>query len=673
MAAAMAAATVSSFSFMTVSAANTVYESGNNWVGSDYVDEDNPGTAITTKKTITVTDVRDQKNGAETAPSDIDVVAYQLVKGTYKDGRLTGYVLCDETTAIQNLQEPTADEITAVASAVRKGDTSLNGIYMTRGENAQSNTYTADVEAGLYIVLASGANGYVYNPAVVAVNINDANSIADSAEGGTVSFASYWAYPAKAYLKSATTNFNKDILGSTASPYVVSETSDGDIVSKGANVFFQLDGMIIPSYSDEYAKPDGDEEEGIIYKVDDVLDGVAFAGISNLAVKTNTGVTKDDDNDPETPEVLEETEVLPVESVDDDNDPETPNVQVTNFTVIYKNAAGEEVTGDDIIKSAVSYEVRFSDAWVRANSEKNVVITYESVLTENANVNGTANKTVATLTYTVDPADNKGVEVLRDSTYHYTFEIGGQIDATANGEDAGTVDGVRTFHGYEINKVTEALAADKKYEADAENGEYSSQFALGGATFTLYDDKDFTKIHQMKVRNDETGEWETADATCVTADDGHLVFSGLDTGEYYLKETVAPDDYTLNANNYKIVVDGTVADGTGDSVKGTLTGYSIEVYVKDGENWTSVGSSFYTITPAVAKPAADADALSFDTVVNTITTNIAPAEIIDTKIAELPSTGGMGTIILTVVSAMGMALFLTVYLANRRKKEQDED
>ena len=660
----VAAAALTTLPGMSVFAANTVITNGT-WIGSDAAGE-NAGTAVRTNHHITVTNVQD-------SASNLDVKAYQIVKGNYKDGKLTGYSVCNPAdVSIANIEAPTAAEITTIADKIRADSTTLKGIKMTKGTGNDSNKYTATVEAGLYIVLATGADAYVYNPAIVAVNIADANDIDNGGTGNdgltkpvgdpaapvdytSVDLATYWNIPSQAFLKSSTTSFNKDIV--TSPTNVAPEDSEGDIVAKGDQVYFKLDQMTIPSYSDEYAKPDGVNEEGVIYKIDDKLDGNSFAGINGLTVKTVVGNTK--------------TEV-PATYVDDKGTPETDDdVNVTNFTVVYKNSAGAVVTGDDIAASAVTYTIRFADEWIRANAEKGVEVTYSSYLTENAYVNGTANKSVATLSYTVDPSDNTGVEVLRDSTYHYTFEIGGLIDANVDGSTGGTIDGDGSIHGYEIDKVTSALEQGEAYTADGTTGEYSSQHALAGAEFTLYDDAGFTTIHQMKSRNATTGAWESSDAVYTTTADGHIVFSGLDTGTYYLKETNAPDGYTLNEHDYKVVIEGTISDGT-NVEEGTLTGYSITTYVKDGNNWTQQGSAVYAITPAVTKPGTDATSLDQDVVVNTIITTVTPAEVVDTQLAVLPATGGVGTIIITVTAAAGMTLFLTIYLVNRKKRKNDK-
>ena len=664
--AALMASAIITVSAMPAFAANTVYNAGDNWVGSDYVDATHTGTAITTKKTITVTNVKDRLSGVVNSNAALDVVAYQLVKGQYKDGKLTNYVLCDAANAsISDMEHPTVAEITTIANNVRAGTTTLNGIHMTAGTGAQSNQYTASVEAGLYIVLVSGAGGYVYNPAVVAVNIGDVNDVAgDDTAGGSVDLATYWNIPENAYLKSGTSNFNKDIIADFGGRV------EGDTVDIGDTVSFVLDGMTIPTYTDEYAKPNGTTEKGVIYKIEDKLQSNSFAGIKNFRVNVLDHVDADSaggnelDDGPGDTGADDPPEPAPdysVPAVDNNNTPEDPSDDTINYTVVFKDKNGNEVTGDDIGKSAVSYTLQFTDAWLRAHAYKDVVVTYDTKLIETADVNGAANKTVAALSYTVDPSNNTGVEVLRDSTYHYTFGIGDEIDG--EGSDK----------GYEVNKVTQALGANEVYAKNNTSKRYYGPHALAGAQFTLYDDDDFTTVHQMYSRDSSTLEWNHEDAVYTTGSDGNIMFSGLDEGTYYLKETAAPDGYTLNDNNYKIVIAAELDDGTTDE-EGTLTGYTVNVYVKDGNSWTACGDAVYAIDPTVTKPNADANAMNFDAIVNDFTGSATnPAEVVDTPLATLPSTGGAGTIALTLVSATGMGVFFTLYMINRKKKKDSKD
>ncbi len=652
--AALAAATVSTMAAVPAFAENTKITTGT-WTATSE-------TAATTMKTITVTNVNDDTAAA------LDVTAYQIIKGTYKDGKLTGYTLCDGTnTSIRDFEHPTADEITNIANKIRANTTTLTGIKMTKS----GSTYTATVEAGLYIVLATSADSVVYNPAVVAVNVKDADRIAETAEGGTVSMTSYWGYSTNAYLKSSTSGFNKDFVstnkrtgaeafGTAAAPV----NSEGDIVSIGDKISFKLDQMVIPSYSDDYA-------DGVVYKIQDNLESPSFAGISNFLVKADAAT------------------VPAKETGDWDKNPDTPDTERTNYTIVYKDSTGTAVTGADVAKSAVSYTLEFTDEFLRRSSGDNIEITYDTVLTDGAHVNYQANRTTAVLSYTIDPSNNNNVKVKRDSTYLYTFELGGTVDGSGGDSTAKitTEDGEETVDAkdvktYEINKVFEALETDEKYKktVNATDGtvEVKSEHALAGAEFTLYDDAAFATVHKIWSRNSETGVWGYVDAKCVTGADGHINFKGLDTGIYYLRETAAPDGYTLNENDYQVEITGTLSDGTGTAEKGTLTTYTVTVKVKgtDGNYTDVVGSSTFTVTtPAVTKPTTDATATSFDTITNEVTVTVVdkPAEIVDTKLASLPSTGGVGTIALTIVAAVGMGGFLTLYLVNKKKKNSVEE
>ena len=64
--------------------------------------------------------------------------------------------------------------------------------------------------------------------------------------------------------------------------------------------------------------------------------------------------------------------------------------------------------------------------------------------------------------------------------------------------------------------------------------------------------------------------------------------------------------------------------------------------------------------------------MNFDTVVNTVTTTVAPAEVVDTQLAVLPATGGAGTIAITLGAAVGMGIFLTIFIVNKRKNKSEE-
>ena len=565
MAMALASISLASFTMMGALAESTVITDGA-WTATTQ-------TASATLKTITVKNVEDTSD-------KLEVTAYQIVKGTYKDGKLTGYALCDaENAAIENIEKPTASEVTAIAGNVLSGTANLQGIRMTK---AAGKSYTADVEAGLYVVIITGSDTVVYNPAVVAVNISSANDVSGTASGGEVSmngeFEDFFNAGSSAYVKSGSSGFNKDITGS-------SKNNEGDTVAYGSEVSFVLNEMTIPPYTAAY-------KNTLKYEINDKLDADAFEGINSLSVKVGgTEVSAGSDT----------------------------------YTLTYNG----ENSG-----TSNEFTISFTDQYIRDNGGKSVEVTYSSVISDKAGLNFAENKNTGSLTYSNDPSDAQSAATLTDSTYCYTFGIGAKIDS----EDKDNPDKTT----YEINKVTKA---GEGFE-DTATGKRSKN-PLGGAEFTLYSDEAFT-TSLMTTESDENGI---------------ISFFGLDEGTYYLKETAAPSGYTLNGNEYKFDISAEL-DG-----EGIMTSYSILTYIKtetkgtDGSTvieYKEIGSAVYTNEPAIETD---------DQVGNKITETVIPAEIPNTRIAQLPSTGGRGIILLTLGASVGMGVFLRVYLNSRKKRK----
>ena len=626
--AALAAATVASMSVVPVFAHTKVDE----WKGTDYQPAteqtaEQRGTAYKTISTITVTDLRETDN--------LKVTAYQIVKGVYKNGRLAGYELCslgkdpDDTTKdlkIADIEKPTAAEITKIAKNINNAESGCDLTYIYLQEDKETaGTYTADVEAGLYIVLAKGADAVVYNPAIVAVNVLNSHLIVEDdkpfVEGGEVSFGadSYFNVDGNAYLKSSDSGFDKKVVGShkpDTVDVINSKTDKGDTVAFGDTIDFALDEMTIPSYSDQYTD--------LVYKVEDTLDAEAFLGIKNFTVLVN------------------DVETDPTTKIENDQDPQAGPEVVTNYTLKLYDAEGTELdpAKDDSFDNAVAYSVAFDEAFIRAHDSESVKITYSTVFCNTAGVNYAENKNRATLTYSNDPDDSENAKTKDKTTYHYTFGICASIDG--QNEESGD-DGDKET--YEFNKV---FKKDGEFE-DAENEDgvptKKNEFALPGATFTLYSDEACTE--------------ESKIAQAVSDTNGHIQFLGLDEGTYYLKETHAPRGYVLNEMLYKFIIEAEMDDA------GVLTSYNISTYYKSEDGYKAAGSATYTNKYQVEEDTGN--------VINVINHEVDPVNIVDPKIQALPSTGGIGTIVITVIAAIGMAGFLTLFLYNRKKRKEEAD
>ena len=533
--------------------------------------------------------------------SGVDVYAYQIVKGTYKDEKFTGYTICDGLASIPDIDRfdylsPTSDWITKIANYIRSGSVTLASVKMEYTPGTV--TYKSRVEAGEYIILVTDSSSTVYNPAIVAVNVTDANLL--SGTGGTVDMRSQFSAGDTAYMKSSTSNFAK-----FAGRYPMNTASFGDAVS------FRVTYMVFPSYSQDYTS--------VQYTITDDLyldhsEDPPFLGVSGLRVKVDGS---------QVPEVTGEGAEA-----------------VTNYEVKYYKK-NESTTGDPIVRTqdpskAVKYEIIFTDAFIRANGMKGVEVTYSSTLTDNAQLALSdtnafvSNDTRATLRYSNNPTDANSYSEKSSETHTYTFGI-----------DSGE-GGIQT---YEFNKVNQAGGT---YTSVLDNNDEEitkkSPFALAGATFTLYS-------YSAMTEDDIIGT-ATSDAN------GHTEFRGLGVGTYYIKETGAPTGYTLNNNNYKIVISAE-EDFAGDVTGSYIKSYTIKTYLM-GETDTQIGSAEYkreldnTVDPPTYK----------------ITPTITPAEVVNTQLVDLPTTGGVGTIVISVVAGLGMAVFLTIFVISKKRSSK---
>ena len=156
----------------------------------------------------------------------------------------------------------------------------------------------------------------------------------------------------------------------------------------------------------------------------------------------------------------------------------------------------------------------------------------------------------------------------------------------------------------------------------------------------------------------EGGSIPAGGLTSTTGTDGLVHFSGLDVGTYTMTETKAPNGYAVNDRVYTVVISAvfgeeqtTDASAYADGVVSkTNTGKSLTSYtvtIKDGNE--VVGTSTFTADPTEA--------------------NQSTADLPNTKFQNLPSTGGSGTTILTLIGVLGF--IATTLLVMRRKADSE--
>lgn len=162
---------------------------------------------------------------------------------------------------------------------------------------------------------------------------------------------------------------------------------------------------------------------------------------------------------------------------------------------------------------------------------------------------------------------------------------------------------------------------------------------LSGAEFTVYEEvtADTDGKVELKYTDPETNAEVTVYAKIVatvsTENDGTATFDGLDAQKtYYVAETKAPEGYSLNTTVYKLS-GATEKEGSGTST------------------------------------ATESDGIT------TITTkhefnDFASQTVTDTKLSALPSTGGIGTTIFTVVGCLIMIAAAVMFFVSRRRTEK---
>lgn len=187
-----------------------------------------------------------------------------------------------------------------------------------------------------------------------------------------------------------------------------------------------------------------------------------------------------------------------------------------------------------------------------------------------------------------------------------------------------------TENGYTIADVISDSAEFKVIKTD-DNTE--SPEKLAGAVFTLYV-KDEDGDETLTYNNDEVKVTKVIDSK-PTDSNGETVFKGLDVDQiYYVKETTAPEGYTVNDTVYKL----------------------------EGASKNS------SVTPA---SGTDENDVPYTQITTTWTvTNYNNQTVTDTKISSLPSTGGIGTTIFTIGGCVIMIAAAGLYFASRRKESK---
>ncbi len=258
---------------------------------------------------------------------------------------------------------------------------------------------------------------------------------------------------------------------------------------------------------------------------------------------------------------------------------QTPGSGATELDVALIARAGSPVSGT---ASANSLELEFDYHLI--SQYETIFVTYDATVTGSAAVGPDGNINTVTVDYANDPY------------------VAGDFETTP-----GTTATVYTY-GIELDKVGELGAA------------------LEGAEFTLA--KKGAEGTLLNFTGGTDGDYTFAatggSSTIVSAADGSITLSGLDTGTYVLTETKAPAGYAKLANPIEITITDANQDGTVDANANADNAGYVDVTVENSKTFT------------------------------------------------LPKTGGPGTMALTVAGVALVAGGVTLTLKLRRDKKAAE-
>ena len=300
--------------------------------------------------------------------AETTVIAYQIVEADYYETGENGvgfkkYVEVSSVDVGDNPEKPEAAEVAKIANAIKEGTlTSLKSVNLTKQTDG---SYTAEVEAGYWLVIADPVGHYVFNPMIAGVYYENTDGSGNTITGGTIDSTQPWTLNGTTTVaKQSNTTVEKEIVNPST------ENKLGDDVTIGEEIQYQVTADI-PVYSEVMY-------EDVTFKVTDKLS----TGISFLE---NPGIT-----------VMVEGNENSVEA---------------GSNTYSASTDGQVLTVD------------FADRFIFDNGGKEVTITYKAELNENALVDNNANDNEVELEYTREPGEEESGKIKPPVTHHYTFDF----------------------------------------------------------------------------------------------------------------------------------------------------------------------------------------------------------------------------------------------------------
>ena len=244
-------------------------------------------------------------------------------------------------------------------------------------------------------------------------------------------------------------------------------------------------------------------------------------------------------------------------------------------------------------------------------------------------------------------AAKTGETATADTTLTYTFSL--------------DPNNSRTTSAVGVKVHTYAFSLAKTSDEDIEGS--TGKKPLTNAGFTLYTDAEMTTANAVSMirvtdgaetyyRPALTGETGVTELLAdMGADHNTLLVRGLDANTYYLKETKVPSGYYAPKGGFAVQLTGE-REAVSEALNGRL----------------AAASSFTATNPTTDGVLINSSGL------NGTEQNRLDASLKNSSTPVLPTTGGVGTVMFTVIGllCMGAALWFFLFARRRSKDEQEQ-
>ena len=296
----------------------------------------------------------------------------------------------------------------------------------------------------------------------------------------------------------------------------------------------------------------------------------------------------------------------------------------SQFTAPAKSAIKVDIDGTDVTSQATisvsGQEITVTFDNIKAISgvtaDSIVTVTYDAVLSENAEIGLDGQKNTVYLEYSNNPNwDGTGTpdtsKTPEDKVVAFTYEL----DLT------------------KVDKTSQAALTGAKFKLQATDGEHANKYAVLTA---VADTSGAYKVTSWTDSADDATAFENASGNT-------FAVIGLDSGKYNLYETAAPAGYKVPTEPFALEITATT---------------------KNDQDWDSFKAN--EALTALTIKVGTADAVAGD-----LTDGTVSAKIENTSGSTLPSTGGIGTTIFYVAGGVLVVGAGVLLITKKRAKNME--